>query len=485
MALSSPGIGSGLDVNAIVNQLVAIERRPIQQLQAQATGLQTRISAYARVRADLAGLQDAASRLLDPGLWGTRSFNTSNNNAVSGSATATSLTGSFAVQVARLAQTQGTVTATRAVDSPIAEAGTLEFRTGTWSGNSFAGGAPVAVAVQAGDTLSTLASRINSTANAGVSAIVVRSGGQEQLLLRGSNTGAAAGFEVRALDAGGAAVTDGTSALGSFNHFHSGTAMIGMSRTQDALDAQFSIDGIALNSPTNTVRDPVPGVTLNLQATTTASLPGSAATAVQVSVQANNTVVREAIENFRTAFNRISATLAELTRVDPGGRNNGALQGDATAIGLQNMLRQMVGSPGGPTGAALGRLSDMGLQLQRDGSLSSNATRLDAALQNPAALRSLLTDTAGADNAGGVARRLRDFAMAANGIQGAVSGRNSALQASAERKQDRIEQMEERLVRTRANLLAQYSRLDNSLGAINGLGSFVSQQLAQWNRNTS
>ena len=421
MALSSPGIGSGLDVNAIVNQLVAIERRPIQQLQAQASGLQTRISAYARVRADLAGLQDASTRMLDPGLWGTRSFNSSNNNAVSGSATATALTGSFAVQVARLAQTQGSVTGARAVDSPIGAAGTLEIRTGTWTGNSFAGGA---------------------------------------------------------------AVTDGTSALGSFNHFHSGTAMIGMSRTQDALDAQFSIDGIALNSPTNTVRDPVPGVTLNLQATTTASLPGSAATAVQVGVQANNTVVREAIENFRTAFNRISATLAELTRVDPGGRNNGALQGDATAIGLQNMLRQMVGSPGGPTGAALGRLSDMGLQLQRDGSLSSNATRLDAALQNPAALRSLLADTAGAGNEGGVARRLRDFAMAANGFQGAVSGRNTALQASVERKQDRIEQMEDRLTRTRANLLAQYSRLDTSLGAINGLGSFVTQQLAQWNRNT-
>ncbi|OYX52336.1 MAG: hypothetical protein B7Y96_11090 [Comamonadaceae bacterium 32-67-11] len=170
------------------------------------------------MRADLAGLQDAASRLLDPGLWGTRSFNTSNNNTVSGSATATALTGSFAVQVARLAQTQGTVTSARAADSPIGEAGTLEIRTGTWNGNSFAGGAPVAVAVQAGDTLSTLASRINNTANAGVSAIVVRSGGQEQLLLRGSNTGAAAGFEVRALNAGGAAVTDGTSALGSFNH---------------------------------------------------------------------------------------------------------------------------------------------------------------------------------------------------------------------------------------------------------------------------
>ena len=484
MALSSPGIGSGLDVNAIVNQLVALERRPIQQLQTLASGLQTRISAYASVRSDLAALQDAANRLLDPGLWGTRSFSSSNAQAVGGSAAASALVGNFSVQVARLAQTQGAVSSARAIDTPLGADGTLDIRVGTWSGDAFAGGAAVSVAVQAADTLTTLAQRINSTPNVGVSALVVRSGGQEQLLLRSSNTGAAAGFEVRARDAGGAPVTDGTSALGALNHFHSGTTLVGMSRTQDALDAQFSLDGIALNSPTNTVRDPVPGITLNLLAPTTPSLPGSPATAAQVSVQENNTVVREAIEAFRSAFNRIQSTLANLTRVDPAGRNNGPLQGDATAIGLQNMLRQMVGSPGGPAGAALGRLSDMGLQLQRDGSLSVNSARLDAALQNPSGLRSLLADVASGSNPPGVARRIRDFALAANGIDGAVTGRNNALQAAVERKQDRIEQMEERVARTRANLLAQYSRLDTSLGAINGLGAFVNQQLAQWNRSS-
>ncbi|MDO8276072.1 MAG: flagellar filament capping protein FliD, partial [Serpentinimonas sp.] len=424
MAISSPGIGSGLDVNAIVRQLVALERRPIQQLQTQAGSLQTQLSAFARVRSDLAGLQDAAARLLDPSLWGSRNFSSSNSAALTGSASSSALASSFSVQIARLAQSQGAASAGRAVDAQLGAAGTLEFRVGTWSGNSFAGGTPVSVAVQANDTLSTLAARINES-NAGVSALVLRSGGQEQLMLRGSNTGAAAGFEVRALDGGGAPITDSTSALGSLNHFHNGTALVGMGRTLEALDAQFSVDGVALTSPTNTVQNVVPGLTLNLQQSTTATLPGSPATAVQVSVQQNNTVVRDAIEAFRVAYNRINATLSELTRADPVGNADGPLQGDGTARRLQIALRQLV-TGNGPTGAAFGRLSDMGLQVQRDGSLAANATRLDTAMGNLDGLRRFLADTGTAGADVGVARRLRDFALAANGTEGSVNGRNSA-----------------------------------------------------------
>lgn len=482
MAISSPGIGSGLDVNAIVRQLVAIERRPIQQLESQAGSLRTQLSAFSRVRSDLAGLQDAAARLLDPIMWGSRNFSSSNSAALSGSAGSSALTSSFSVQIARLAQPQGAASAGRTVDAPLGSAGTLEFRVGTWSGNGFAGGTPVSVAVQADDTLSTLAARINA-GNAGVSALVLRSGGQEQLMLRGSNTGAAAGFEVRALDGGGAPITDGSTGLGALNHFHNGTALVGMGRTQDALDAQFSVDGVALSSPTNTVSNVVPGLTLNLQQSTTAALPGSPATAVQVSVQQNSTVVREAIEAFRVAFNRINATLSELTRADPTGNADGPLQADGTARRLQTALRQLVMSDG-PSGSPLGRLSDMGLQMQRDGSLGVNATRLDAAMANQEGMRRLLSDTGSAGADVGIARRMRDFALAANGSEGAVSSRNSAIQANIERKNDRIERLEDRLVRTQASLLAQYTRLDTNLGAINGLGSFVTQQLAQWNRSS-
>ena len=41
--ISSPGVGSGLDVNSIVTQLVAIERQPITQLKTLASSLQTKL----------------------------------------------------------------------------------------------------------------------------------------------------------------------------------------------------------------------------------------------------------------------------------------------------------------------------------------------------------------------------------------------------------------------------------------------------------
>ena len=69
MAISSAGIGSGLDVNSIVSQLVNIERQPIRQLQGEATRLQTQISAFGRVQGSFSTLRDAAAKLTLPGTW--------------------------------------------------------------------------------------------------------------------------------------------------------------------------------------------------------------------------------------------------------------------------------------------------------------------------------------------------------------------------------------------------------------------------------
>ena len=55
--LSSPGIGSGLDVNSIVTQLMAIEQQPLTALQNKATTLQSQISAYGSIKSSLSALQ--------------------------------------------------------------------------------------------------------------------------------------------------------------------------------------------------------------------------------------------------------------------------------------------------------------------------------------------------------------------------------------------------------------------------------------------
>ena len=74
MSISSPGIGSGLDVKSIVTQLVALEKKPITQLQNKGSTLQTKLSAYSQIKSSLATLDDSATDLMEATTWNARTF---------------------------------------------------------------------------------------------------------------------------------------------------------------------------------------------------------------------------------------------------------------------------------------------------------------------------------------------------------------------------------------------------------------------------
>jgi flagellar hook-associated protein 2 len=356
--------------------------------------------------------------------------------------------------------------------------GRLDIQVGQWTGKSFNGGtnATISVSVASTDTLTDIATKINN-AGAGVSAVVVTSGGQDRLLIRGNATGDAAGFQIRAYDAASAEVTDGTTGVGKLTYAYNAGAtapgFYGMAQTQAAQNSVITIDGIAVSSATNTVSDAVPGVTLNLLSTT--------ATAAQVTIGLDKDVIKTKLEAFRTAYNEIRIKLADYVKYDPGSKTSGPLQGDSTAVGIQSMLRDLA-SATGPTGSTIGRMSDLGMQMQRDGTLTSNTTKLDAALQNPSNAQTFFTLSSGTASTDGIARRLRDFARGANSVDGNVTGRNTALQAAITRNTKEIDRITARVARTEADLYKQYSRLDANLGTLTSLGTFVTQQIAQWNK---
>jgi flagellar hook-associated protein 2 len=478
MTISSPGIGSGLDVKSIVTQLVALEKQPITQLQTKGSTLQTKLSAYSQIKSSLASLDDASTALMDSTTWNARTFASNNAAAITGSATSSALASSFSMQVTALAQVQSLKSNPVATNTALGSDGRLDIQLGQWTGNSFSGGsnAVISVSVVSTDQLSDIATKINN-AGAGVSAVVVTSAGQDRLLIRGNTTGDAAGFQIRAYDATATEVTDGTTGVGKLAYAYNAAAtspgFYGMTQTQAAQNSAISIDGIAVSSATNTVSDAVPGVTLNLLSTT--------ATAAQVTVGLDKDVIKTKLEAFRTAYNDIRTKLAEYVKYDPGSKTSGPLQGDSTAVGLQSMLRDLAAATG-PTGSTISRLSDLGLQMQRDGTLTSNATKLDAALQNPSNVQTFLTFSSGSSSTDGIARRLRDFARGANSVDGNVTGRNTELQAAVTRNTTEIDKLTVRAARVEADLYKQYSRLDANLGTLTSLGTFVTQQIAQWNK---
>jgi flagellar hook-associated protein 2 len=480
MSISSPGIGSGLDVKSIVTQLVALEKQPIAQLQTKGATLQTKLSAYSQIKSSLATLDDASTALMDATTWNARTFASNNSAAITGSATSSALASSFSVQVTALAQVQSRKSNPVVSGEGMGSDGRLDIQVGQWTGNTFNSGTNsiISVSVVSTDTLSDIASKINN-AGAGVSALVVTSAGQDRLLIRGNTTGDAAGFQVRSYDASSAEVTDGSTGVGKFAYAYNagGTSpsFYGMTQTQSAQNSAITIDGIDVSSATNAVSDAVPGVTLNLSSTTT--------TAALVTIGLDKDAIKTKLESFRKAYNDIRTKLAEYVKYDPGSKTSGPLQGDSTAVGIQSMLRDLAAATG-PTGNSISRLSDLGFQMQRDGTLASNTTTLDAAMQNPSNVQAFLTYSSGTASTDGIARRLRDFARGANSLDGNVTGRNTALQAAVSRNTKEIDSMTVRVARTEASLYKQYARLDANLGSLSSLGTFVTQQIAQWNKTS-
>lgn len=476
MAISSAGVGSGLDVSSIVTQLMSIEKQPLTQLQTKASGLQTKLSGYGSVKSALSALQDAATKLLDTSSWKAKTFSSNNTSAVTGSATIGALATSFGLKINDLAQVQSARSSGIATGSQIGSAGRLDIQLGEWSGTNFTKGSSgsISVNVSATDTLTDIATKINS-ASAGVTAVVVKSGTNDQLLLRGNTTGAASGFQIKSFDGGGAAITDGITGVGklAYDYSSSNLAFYGMTQTQAAQDASIEIDGIAVTSASNTVSNAVPGVTLDLLSKTT--------TAATITVGDDTASIKSKIEAFQTAYNKVATTLSDLTKYDTATKKAGALQGDSTAVGLQSVLRSMLGA-NGPTGTSFSRLSDVGLEMQRDGTLSINSTKMATALKNLPDLNTFFTASTGSSAMDGMAKRINTFIQQANGVDGNVSGRSSALQAAITRNSKDQDALNVRLTQRQASLYAQYNALDTKMGTLSSMSSFITQQVAQWNK---
>lgn len=133
--LSSLGVGSGLDAEGIVKQLVALERQPISRLQEQATKIQTKISAYSQVKSLVSGFQDAVRKMLDPGFWSSMKATSSDTTALTVSTGTGAASGNYSVSVSRLAASQSVVTnaAVPSATEALGGTGRLSIQLGSWS----------------------------------------------------------------------------------------------------------------------------------------------------------------------------------------------------------------------------------------------------------------------------------------------------------------------------------------------------------------
>ena len=466
--ISSPGIGSELDVKSIVTSLVDLEKRPLEGLKLQAATVQTKISAFGQIKSQVSALADAASKLSSLTTYNAVTTSSSNTSAVTATAIGGTAANNFSIKVDSLAKAQSTASGSLLPVGGALGAGTLRLQLGKWTVVPLSlvpqvGVGPVDIVVSATDTVTDVASKING-ANAGVSATVLNDASGQRLLLRSRTTGEAAGFELSVLsDADGLpADTAGLSRL-----------VVGSS-IQYGADAKIQLNDIPVSSATNTFTDVVSGVTLTAVAPTTAE--------VDISVTPNTTVVTEAVNAFVSAFNAINQTLNELTKYDAGTKAAGLLQGDATAIGLQRAMRGVLQST--TTGSAYQRLADIGITQQLGGNLAVDSTKLGVALANGDEVKKLFRTDNSNTLTNGVALKFKNFSTGLLATDGFFSTKDASLKRSLELNAREQTQVNAKAARVETNLYRRYNALDVQLNSLSSLNAYVTQQITLWNKST-
>lgn len=431
MSISSPGLGSGLDVNAIVSQLMAVERRPITELTRKEAGITAKISGLGSLKGALSGLQSASASLNAADSFTALKATVSDSAAASATASASATAGSYTLEVSQLAQAHLVHTAA----NPALADGTLNIQVGS--------GTAVDITVNATDTLSDLAARIN--ADATLAAQVKASVVDNKLTLESKNSGLSNAITVIAQP--GLEAFDSTS----------------LTEARAAQDAQIKLNGITITRSSNTITDAVPNVTLTLSKAT--SSPAT------LTVGRDVAGVQTALNNFVKAYNEAIKTIGSLGNYNAETKEAAILNGNSTLRSVQSQVRGVMTTvPASLAGKTVTTLNQLGVSMQRDGSLKLDTTKLKAAFDSDSSA------VAKAVAAYGKAMDTTTYAMTTTG--GLVTSQIDGLNRSVTDIEKRSAALQSRLTTVEKNYRAQYASLDTLMAKMSKTSSFLTQQLA-------
>jgi len=451
--ISFSGLGSGLDIQGIVTQLVNAEGAPQQQiLTNRQTAFNTTLSALGQLKSSLSSIQTAVDAFQNLDTFRTRTATVSNSSILSASAIPGTALGTYQVEVDQLATAQKMASAGYASATSTVGSGTLNFTVGS---SSFS------VSVAATDTLTNIRDNINAaTGNTGVQASIINvdngSGGTvSKLVMTALNTGTSNGFTVTAVDSDG----NNTDAVGL-----SALASNNLTQISAAQDSIIKIDGMQVTSASNSVSTAVTGLTLNLT-------QAQVGTSVAVTVGTDNSPITTALQTLVTNYNKYQSTNASLTSYDQTANQAGALLGDVTATGVNNALRSLMGQNYTTGSTTIQNLADIGIQVDKNGVMSLDTTKLNQALAaDPNVVKTLLTDPTN-----GVSAKVDSVLNPYLQYNGVFDSRTASINSQLKTITTQQADLQARLNQYQTSLMAQFTAMDSYVAQMNQSMSFLSK----------
>lgn len=447
--ITALGVGSGLDLNGLLSQIQANENQALVPITNKQKSYQTQISAYGTLQNALSAFQDAANAL------GSASAFQPVKSTVSGSAltaTADNTTppGDYQINVTQLAQASSVATLGVADDTASLGAGSINF--------TLANGHTMSVAISAGGSdLRSIRDAINAQ-NGGVNASIINdgSGAPYRLVLRASNTGTAAAVSN----------VQFSGALASSLSLDTTTQQAGQ-------NAQFSVNGIAIQSANNQIDDAIQGVTLNLNQVGSSTLQ----------VARDTDAITSTVQGFVDSYNALVKVIGGFTSYDPTTQTAGVLLGDSTVRSVQSQLRGVL-TGAVNNGGSLKTLTDVGITVQLDGTLQLDTNQLgQIEAGNLPALQQFFAGSGAANQ--GMGGLVNTAVGQMTGVGGLISGATDSLNASIKSLQQQYDNTQDRINATMATYKQQFSQLDGLIASMNATSTYLTQQFDAMSKMTT
>jgi flagellar hook-associated protein 2 len=457
MATSGVVGGSSIDVPGLVSQLVAAERKPLDDQVARATSkVTTQISATSALLGALSQFQAALTGLKTTTAFSARTTASTDPTIATASATATAVPGRYEIEVEQLASAQQISSNAFAQGGEhVVGTGTLTLSLGSTSFNVNIDGT--------NNTLAGIRNAINSaTDNPGVTATIITAADGAHLVLTSSKSGAASPIQVT--QTGG----DGNLAQLEYTNLNE----TNYRELRPAQDALVNIAGYPSTSATNVVEGVIEGVSINL----VKAEPG---TTISVDVLFDKTAAKQKVTAFVTAYNTLRNMMTALGGYNSTTKVAGPMLGDPLLSGIDSEIRRTLSTPVEAAGDTMQTLASIGITTQLNGTLGVDATKLDSALNTNFDSVSRLFGT----EETGVAARLHTQITARLADGAGIDLRNDSLQAQQRVLAKKTADIQTRMTILQQTYLKQFTTLDTLLSNLSATSSFLSQQLEALSNN--
>lgn len=481
-SIQSPGIGSGLDVNGIVESLVAAESGPATaRMDQKEADLQVQLSALGTMKSGLSEFRSTFSNLKTTTTFNSRTATVSGEGFEASAGTAANA-GTYSIKVNQLAQGQKMVSA--GFDSEAASVGSGELIVTVGDSNY-----TVQIAEDA-NTLGDIRDAINSTLSGeGVVASILNvddgEGGTHSRMTLTSGTTGSDGEITLSIGSGDGSGDEGDdSGDGGLGGVLGGgeagegepaaepgpglqSLIDGMEELVAAQDAIVEIDGLTVTSSSNTLTNVIEGVTLDLLAV------NEDETGTLTIAEDNSSFVSE-IQSFIEGYNTLMGLLSAADSYDSDSQASGALFGDSVMRGFRMSMSTTLGYIDKSSPSSFSSLAAMGITTNESGQLELDESKLTTALENG---YDDVVDFFTAEDTG-FAQRLDDFVYSYSSFDGLVQVRLDGLDARMSEIGDQRVALADRVAKVEARYRSQFQALDLMMSQLSTTSSYLAAQLS-------